>query len=218
VNNLKENFLENETNCKVQSLYGIPVMIFENAFKTKPEELELIKNLKFEGEDENNEVKTSKNKHLLNEKIELVGVKDQINYYACKFIDEIISVDNEFEMVHSWVSKTRPGEDHHQHFHPGAIFSLVYYVKCEKSEFCFNPKQNFLTKGFNFDYNIKDYNIFNSLEVTFTPTTGDILIFPGWVLHRAKNLGNSDKYIIGANYFIRGNVGNYEKLTIVKDI
>lgn len=216
--NLKENFLINEKGAKVQSLYGVPVMLFENAFTMKSAEVEFLKNLEFEGEDEYNVVKTSKNKHILNEKAELLVVKDQINHYACKFIDEIISVDNEFEMVQSWVSKTKPGEDHHQHFHPGAIFSLVYYAECEKSEFYFNPKQNFLTKGFNFDYNIKEQNIFNSLEVTYTPKTGDILIFPGWVIHSAKNLGTKNKYIIGANYFIRGDVGDYEKITIVKDI
>ena len=215
---MKEKFLENQTGCKVQSLYGMPVMLFENTFSVKPAELEIIKNLEFECEDQNNVVKTSIKKNLLNEKIELAVVRDQINHYACKFIDEIICVDNEFEMVQSWVSKTRPGEDHHIHAHQGAIFSLVYYVECEKSEFYFDNKQNFLTRGFNFDYNVKEYNIFNSLEVTYKPRTGDMLIFPGWVLHRAKNLGTKNKYILGANYFIRGDVGNYEDLTIVKNI
>jgi len=215
-----KKFLENQTGYsgKVQSLWGVPVMLFENAFSVKPAELEIIKNLEFECEDQNNLVKTSINKHLFNEKIELTVVKDQINHYACKFIDEIICVDNEFEMVQSWVSKTRPGEEHPTHAHQGAIFSLVYYVECEESEFRFNYQQNFLTKGFNFEYNIKNLNIFNSQEVTYKPRTGDILIFPGWVYHKAKNLGNKDKYIIGANYFIRGDVGKYEELTIVKNI
>lgn len=217
---MKKKFLENQTGYsgKVQSLWGVPVMLFENTFSLKPAELEIIKNLEFEREDQNNLVKTSINKHLFNEKIELAVVRDQINHYACKFIDEIICVDNNFEMVQSWVSKTRPGEEHPAHAHQGAIFSLVYYVECEESEFRFNYQQNFLTKGFNFEYNIKNLNIFNSQEVTYKPRTGDILIFPGWVYHKAKNLGTKDKYIIGANYFIRGDVGKYEELTIVKNI
>ena len=96
--NLKENFLINEKDAKVQSLYGVPVMLFENAFTMKSAEVEFLKNLEFEGEDEYNVVKTSKNKHILNEKAELLVVKDQINHYACKFIDEIIVVvDSEID-------------------------------------------------------------------------------------------------------------------------
>jgi hypothetical protein len=218
---MKKKFLENQTGYsgKVQSLWGIPVMYFENAFSLKPAELEIIKNLEFDNsDDQNNLVKTSKKKQLFKETIGLADVRDQINHYACKFIDEIICVDNKFEMVQSWVTKTRPGEEHPPHTHQGAIFSVVYYVDSEESEFRFVYQQNFLTKGFNFEYNIKNHNIFNSQEVTYKPRTGDILIAPGYVLHKAKNLGNKDKYVIGANYFIRGDVGNYENITIVKNI
>ena len=189
---MKEKFLENQIGYsgKVQSLWGVPVMLFENAFSLKPAELEIIKNLEFDNsDDQNNLVKTSIKKQLFNETIELADVRDQINHYACKFIDEIICVDNEFEMVQSWVTELR-----------------------------FNYQQNFLTKGFNFEYNIKNYNIFNSQEVVYKPRTGDILMAPGYVTHKAKNLGTKDKYVIGANYFIRGDVGNYENITIVKNI
>ena len=96
-----KKFLENQTGYsgKVQSLWGVPVMLLENAFSVKPAELEIIKNLEFECEDQNNLVKTSINKHLFNEKIELADVRDQMNHYACKFIDEIICVDNDFERL-----------------------------------------------------------------------------------------------------------------------
>ena len=107
---------------------------------------------------------------------------------------------------------------HHNHHHKGALFSLVYYVQADKSEFKFDTKHNFLTRSFNFDYNIKEYNIFNSLEVDLKPKTGDMLIFPGYVEHSAKNLDTIDKDILGANYFIRGDVGVYDKTTLVKNV
>ena len=34
------------------------------------------------------------------------------------------------------------------------------------------------------------------------------MIFPGWLSHKATNNSNSIKTIIGANYFIRGEVGS----------
>ena len=44
---LKENFLVNEKGAKVQSLYGVPMMLFENAFTMKSAEVEFLKiNLK----------------------------------------------------------------------------------------------------------------------------------------------------------------------------
>ena len=40
---LKENFLVNEKGAKVQSLYGVPMMLFENAFTMKSAEVEFLK-------------------------------------------------------------------------------------------------------------------------------------------------------------------------------
>ena len=148
----------------------------------------------------------------------IIDVRDKINEYAGKYIDELICVDNEFDIVQSWVSKTEPGTNHHHHHHKGALFSLVYYAQADNSKLTFDSKDNFLTKGFNFDYNVKEQNILNSLEVEFTPKTGDILIFPGYIEHSAENLDNKTKYIIGANYFIRGDIGVYNNTTLVKNI
>jgi hypothetical protein len=222
---MKEIFLENEKNCTVKSLFGCPVMIFKNAVSLKDEELHFIKNIEYQkfykpndSEYQEKLVQVSKSQNILNDYIELKNVRKQINHYAGKFIDELISVDNEFDIVQSWISKTLPGINHHSHHHKGALFSLVYYAQADNSTLTFDTKENFLTKGFNFDYNIKEQNYFNSLEVTFKPKTGDIIIFPGYIEHCAENLDNKEKYILGANYFIRGNVGVYNNTTLVTNL
>ena len=33
-----------------------------------------------------------------------------------------------------------------------------------------------------------------------------------------ENLDNKTKYILGANYFIRGDIGNYDNTTLVKNV
>jgi len=222
---MKDKFLEDYKNIKVQSLYGCPVMIVRDAFALLPEELEFIKNIEYQKKVANDDtykapyvVQVSKSQNVLQDYKKLKNVREKINEYAGKYIDDIISVENEFDMVQSWVSKTVPKTGHHNHHHKGALFSIVYYVQADKSEFRFDTKLNFLTRSFNFDYNIKEYNIFNSLEVDLKPTTGDMLIFPGYIEHSAKNLDTKDKYILGANYFIRGDVGVYDNTTLVKNV
>ena len=218
---LKNKYFENDSNARVEILYGCPVLFFENAFKLSQKDLDFLKNIEYQKsntEYQEKLVQVSKSQNVLDDYIPLLDVRDKINEYAGKYIDELICVDNEFDIVQSWVSKTEPGINHHNHHHKGALFSLVYYAQADNSKITFDSKENFLTKGFNFDYNVKEQNILNSLEVEFTPKTGDILIFPGYIEHRAENLDTKEKYIIGANYFIRGDVGVYNNTTLVKNI
>lgn len=222
---MKTKFLEDTKNAHVEILYGCPVLSFKNAFKLSEKELEFIKNIEYQKFYKDNDieykdklVQVSKSQNILNDYLPLLDLRKKINEYAGKYIDELICVDNEFDIVQSWVSKTEPGINHHNHHHKGALFSLVYYAQADNSKITFDSKENFLTKGFNFDYNVKEQNILNSLEVEFTPKTGDILIFPGYIEHRAENLDTKEKYIIGANYFIRGDVGVYNNTTLVKNI
>ena len=206
---MKEKFLENQIGYsgKVQSLWGVPVMYFENAFSVKPAELEIIKNLEFDNsDDQNNLVKTSKKKQLFKETIGLADVRDQMNHYACKFIDEIICVDNEFEMTNSWTARTN--KEHPRHDHKNTIVSVVYYVKADNATITFYNQHNWLSKAFNFDLSYKQFNVHNSTNLDYNVKTGDIMVFPGYVSHSATNHSDTTKTIIGANYFIRGYVGN----------
>ena len=218
---LKNKYFENDSNARVEILYGCPVLFFENAFKLSQKDLDFLKNIEYQKsntEYQEKLVQVSKSQNVLDDYIPLLDVRDKINEYACKYIDELICVDNEFDIVQSWVSKTEPGANHHHHHHKGAMFSLVYYAQADNSKIIFSSRENFLSKNFNFDYNITQYNTLNSEQIWYTPKTGDILIFPGYIMHNAENLDNKTKYILGANYFIRGDIGNYDNTTLVKNV
>jgi len=222
---LKNKYFENDSNAHVEILYGCPILFFRNAFKLGPKDLDFIKNIEYQKFHKENDVEykdklvqVSKSQNVLDDYIPLLDVRNKINEYAGKYIDELICVDNEFDIVQSWVSKTEPGANHHHHHHKGALFSLVYYAQADNSKITFNSKENFLTRNFNFDYNITKYNTLNSDDAWYTTNTGDILIFPGYVMHSAENLDDKTKYILGANYFIRGDIGNYNNTTLVKNV
>ena len=50
----------------------------------------------------------------------------------------------------------------------------------------------------------------------FPVTTGDLMIFPGDMLHMGVNLSDKKKTVLGANYFITGEVGKSETITSLK--
>ena len=46
-------------------------------------------------------------------------------------------------------------------------------------------------------------------EFIFPLTANDLVIFPGWIPHQGTpNNSNVDRVMIGANYFLTGNLGS----------
>ena len=155
--------------------------------------------------------KVSKDLFLLNNHSIFNNIKNVIDECAKKFVDEVICVDNNFEITHSWIARST--KKHKKHDHKNTIFSIVYYVQADNAIIRFFRERNFVTKSFNCDVNYNKFNIFNSTNVDFEVKTGDIIIFPGYILHEGINDSNNEKIILGANYFIRGDVGNYNNVT-----
>ena len=47
--------------------------------------------------------------------------------------------------------------------------------------------------------------------------TGDVVIFPGWILHgTTPNKSDMDRIVIGANYFINGTVGTEDGVDLIE--
>ena len=62
-----------------------------------------------------------------------------------------------------------------------------------------------------FKYDVTNYNAFNSGTWEYEVHSGDVIIFPAWVLHSTReNTTDKDRIIVGANYFIDGEVGSTE--------
>ncbi len=104
----------------------------------------------------------------------------------------------------SWININGLNHFNAPHCHPLSFYSAVYYVKSElgMGELVFrNP--------FNFYDNIlamnppKQCTFFNSLDWMVQPKSGDLVIFPSWLLHYVNpNLTNEDRISIAINLTI----------------
>ena len=199
------------------SAFSIPIMKIENGLVLPKKDIKYLESLPIrEGKEglKAGNVATSKNMFLLQTDKRLEVVKNHMDTYVTDYLNKTLCVDNDFEMTNSWVARTKT--EHHQHNHKSAIVSVVYYASADDSTICFVRDHNWLTTAYDFDLQIKEYNQYNSTILDFDVKTGDFMIFPGWLTHKATNNSDSVKTIIGANYFIKGEVGSDWNTTSLK--
>ena len=197
-----------EIKLDMAQTFGIPVVKVKNAYRVSDNELNYIKNLPFR---QRRNAKISDDLFILNKDSILNNLKKVINECSAKFIREIICVDNDFQMTNSWIA--RSDSVHSKHNHVNTIFSVVYYVQADDATLRFHREKNFVTESLYCDLSYKSFNHFNSTNMNFEVSTGDIMIFPGYILHEGINHSQNEKIILGANYFIRGDVGKYNNVT-----
>ena len=198
--------LNPEGQTKLGSIFGTPIMKIEGALHLLHEDIKYTENIETQGKVRDHNAVISRNVFLLNHDKKLQIVKERLNKAASDYIDRVLCVDNEFEMTNSWTARTN--KEHPRHDHKNTIVSVVYYVKADNATITFYNQHNWLSKAFNFDLSYKQFNVHNSTNLDYNVKTGDIMVFPGYVSHSATNHSDTTKTIIGANYFIRGYVGN----------
>jgi len=131
------------------------------------------------------------------------------------YVDEVLGMFNKFIMSASWAAKTTRGNSHPPHDHKNCIFSVVYYARCYSGDLVLTTRNNFIEEKWNLDFNYKtNRNIFNSTSYNCKVKTGDIVIIPGHMEHMTTpNDSDFQRYIVGANYFVTGGIGQEKKVT-----
>ena len=196
----------------ILTLFGCPISIYNDTFYLNEKEIIFLK--KQELDDFGDNIKTTISKNLLHS-IELQRVKNLIDDYANDYVNKILSVTNKFYLTNSWLAISEKNQSHHEHEHQSAIFSVVYYLQADNALLTINGDKNFLTRAFNFDFNYKSFNEYNSSIVEIPVKTGQLIIFPGNVKHSAKNLSDNKKIVLGGNYFVKGIIGSDEATTLL---
>jgi uncharacterized protein (TIGR02466 family) len=215
---MKNNNMEIEKNeVYVVNFNGLPILIKKNAYNPSKEELNHIKKLEYiNSSHKDTTLKLSKEKYILKNK-KLKNINNIFDKYIEIYKKNILQINNNTCLLNSWVTWHSTDSIHPPHTHPNALVSLVYYVKCDKGSITFMQDKSMLCDGYYFEYDIINYNEYNSAVWDVFLTTGDLIIFPGWIRHQAKNfLKNSDRYVIGANYFLKGKTGNNLKVNYLE--
>ena len=188
-------------------------------FKTNPsyflseEEKHYIFNLEYNNTDNIHFI--SKNVNILNNPL-CDNLNNMLNFYANYYIKNILEIDHKLKQLNSWVTINKKGGYHPIHNHTNTFISVCFYPQADKGGISFEsipPLQN----KTNLTFKEINANVFNSNKLTLHFSSGDLIIFPGWLDHSGEiNDSNIDRIMIGVNYFISGNVGTPEDVNELK--
>ena len=96
-------------------------------------------------------------------------------------------------ITEAWININRKGHFNYSHDHPGSLFSAVYYVKggADKGELELKTPITAHTYTISGEM-VGNFNSFTGHAMVIPPVTGDLLIFPSWLLHRV-NMSQSEE-------------------------
>jgi len=186
---------------------AIPIASEPTNFLLNTSEKKFLLKLKYSGHDKS--VKISNNTKIL-ENNKLKRVKNFISLKVLHYTKEVLCIKNTVRMTQSWVTINKKGSQHHEHAHPNTFISLVYYVDCDldSGDLIFVKDRSSLQDGFYFNFNIIKPNEYNATSWIFKTTPGFLCIFPGHIKHFSSiHEGDRDRIMIGANFFLEGEIG-----------
>ena len=186
----------------VDSLHAVPVARIELPNFISNKELKILKSL--ERHYHKDKVNISKDIFILNNK-KLKSLKEKFDKQANYYMKNVLKLDNEIYACQSWTAKSSPGVAHHLHAHKGCLFSCVYYIYGE-CKIHFNFVRSRIHEVMNLSFDVIEYNTFNGSTHWYNTYPGLLIIFPSNILHESE-ITQSDKFLIGANYFVKGVIG-----------
>jgi uncharacterized protein (TIGR02466 family) len=99
-------------------------------------------------------------------------------------------------ITEGWININRKGHFNYSHDHPGSLFSAVYYVKGGADKGALEFKTPIAPHTYTIsDEMVGGFNAFTGHAMVIPPVTGDLLIFPSWLLHRVNMSQSEDDRI-----------------------
>jgi len=185
---------------------GYPIFLIKSSFNLNDEELNFLRNLNYNDHFNVKNLKISLDTDILSlDKLKKLKnfIKDCLNNY----VSDVLEINNNFSLCQSWSTIQNKKGKHPRHSHPNHIISSVYYAKAKETNLIFYTDKSRIQEGFNFDYNVKKYNIFNSSSHSESLNTGDIIFFPGNLKHESSINDDDERIVVGSSFFIDGQIG-----------
>ena len=202
-------------NFDVIPFLGKPIAKLKSDYKLSDEETTFLNEQSFNHQ--NGGTQITENNKVLEVDI-LSNFKNYLMTIANNYATDVLGINNKIVLTHSWLTKNSKGNFHNRHCHPNIFFSMVYYLHCKSGHLVFDTEKSILQQTFNFDYQIKKYNVFNSSSWSLDVSTNDMVLFPGDMIHSTTpNNHDKDRIVLGLNFFAKGVFGlndNYGKLEL----
>ena len=129
------------------------------------------------------------------------------------YVKEVINPENneelDFYITQSWLILTNPGGRHHKHSHQNSIISGVFYIATVEDDRIFFHDPNTTAKG-RIEFEIKEYNYFNSDSWVLPVENNKLILFPAWLEHGVEQneKATTNRISLSFNVFVRGNIGS----------
>ena len=157
----------------------------------------------------------SKNTYIFDTKLK--KLKEFIEQHLENCAKHFISPKEETEIyiTQSWLTKTKAGEHHNQHYHQNSIISGVFYISTVEDDRIFFKRPT-EPNGIHIKIYPKESTPFNTESWALGVNTLDLLLFPSWLEHSVPvndKQTYTDRMSISFNTFVKGPIGNNEFLT-----
>lgn len=204
-----------ENNANIIGIFPTPVYFHTMNRKFSSSELKFIeKNKKHTYKNAGNT--TTLNNYILNEK-PFSKLKKELNLRIKDYFDKVICPSDKITpyITQSWLNFTEKDQYHHMHHHPNSLVSGVLYINCDEKYDKIKFHNLNINKAFQFEH--KNFNIWNSPSWWFSVKTGNLIMFPSTLTHIVDTkIGDNLRTSLAFNVFIKGTLGNNRQLTELK--
>ena len=199
---------------KIYDIFPTPVIKFQFERELNKNELNFIDACE-KNSHTNYGNKSSNDTYILNNN-ELSEINSFCQKGLQSFFDIVFNPGSNAEIyiTQSWLNWTYSNGYHHTHSHQNSIISGVFYINADKTvdNITFGRQKHRIVELYP-----KQFNDYNSDEVDFKVTTGELLLFPSELQHRVNNTkGNNKRISLAFNSFVKGELGHIRALNYLK--
>jgi len=185
---LRKKWTESDNNSKMKSLF----LDIEKKF---PMDSNLLLT---------NTYYTSYNKTLDKPLMEYDVMKPFVNFLSDSIqkLNQFMNFDGEhkFKIRDMWFAINRQNSYHETHTHSPAIWSGVYYVQADDKDASLNLYSPTTSDNHWANNIVNEFNDFTTNQAVFTPETGMLNVFPGYLKHSvAQQTVDQDRIAISFN-------------------
>jgi len=195
------------------NLKAIPIAYEKNVYHLTKKELDAVKKIKY---------RKPKQGFYLSETISLLenkalaSLKKFMIEKAEEYARTVLEIKDPIYLTQSWSTINTTNAFHESHQHANTFISIVYYAQCKDGALRFYLNTTSIRECFNFHYTITRFNIYNSHNWALPVQTGDIVLFPGHIIHGSvPNKSTKPRIAVGANFFIKGKLGSKKLVNLI---
>ena len=143
---------------------------------------------------------------------ELRNLKKGLYKIVLDYFDKVICTSNAVTpyITQSWLNYAESNQFLQRHTHQNSFVSGVFYIAADKKV---DKIQFFKVAYESLMLEHDKFNVFNSRSWFFPVETGGVILFPSSLAHGMENkVGNNLRISLAFNVFLRGHIGNDEKI------